>query len=249
MRPADPRRPTPARQRPGPRTASALPPLTLVLVVLTAMACGDPAVPGPDPAPAVTTPAGSGPAEHPPGAPGPGGDRPPDNADPVHRALLPAADLGTGWRQAQDPPGTPRWPWAQDDCPAYRDADYPAQGHRRAAAQRAFAGPGAPALQVVESYRQGWGDRAMDDARRVVRACPSYPFLGGTVSFTVRPSPGAAADCLVVRGEIVRAGSPLTVSYFVAIRRGDTVSTLNLPDPGGGGRITGVARRLAGRLG
>ena len=67
-----------------------------------------------------------------------------------HRAAYPPA---------QDPPGTPRWPWAQDDCPAYRDADYPAQGHRRAAGRgaarlardRAVAGGGRGSLRNHDS--------------------------------------------------------------------------------------------------
>jgi hypothetical protein len=228
-------RPNPPPVRPGPHTAAVLPSLLLLVLVFTPLACANPDANAPD----ATAPAGGRPGVTAPTAVGP---------PALDRALLPAAGIGPHWREIREPAGSPSWPWAQPDCPAYRDTDYPAQQHRDGAVQRGYLGSGAPALQVVEAYQPGWGSRAMEDARQVLRACPRYDFLGGQVSFTVQHAAPVGDEVLVVRGTIERPNRPTTVSYFLAVRQGDTVSTLNLPDPGEQ-RISELAGELAERLG
>nr|MDT0660667.1 hypothetical protein [Micromonospora sp. DSM 115978] len=228
-------RSTPPVHRPGPHTAAALPSLLLLILVLTSLACADPGA-GPESVPGSAAGADRTPADTKP-------------AGPLDRALLPAGDLGPGWRKIREPAGQPAWPWTQEDCPGYRAADYPAQGHRKAAVQRGYLGEGVQALHVVEAYQPGWAIRAMADARQAVSTCPHYPFLGGEVSFTVRDVDPVGDEILVVQGRIERATSPATVSYFIAVRRGDTVSTLNLPDPGDEREVHALAGRLAALLG
>jgi hypothetical protein len=237
-------RPTPPPVRPGPHTAAALPSLLLLVLVLTALACADPGADTPD----ATAPAGGGPSVTAPTGRGPGVAAP-DRSGPraLDRALLPAAGIGPHWREIRDPAGTPSWPWAQPDCPAYRATDYPAQQHRDTAVQRGYLGPDAQALQVVEAYRPGWGGRAMADARQVLQTCPRYEFLGGQVTFAVQHTAPVGDEVLIVRGTIERPDRPATVSYFLSVRRRDTVSTLNLPDPGEQ-RVRELAGELAERL-
>ncbi|MDG4832595.1 hypothetical protein O7627_25265 [Solwaraspora sp. WMMD1047] len=232
-------RPNPPPVRPGPHTAAVLPSLLLLILVFTPLACANPGTDAPAPAggPNATAPAGD------PSVTAPAGD----GSGALDRALLPAAEIGPHWREIREPAGSPSWPWAQPDCPAYQDTDYPAQQHRDAAAQRGYRGPGAPALQVVEAYQPGWGSRAMDDARQVLRACSHYDFLGGQVSFAVQTTAPVGDDVLVVRGAIARPGRQATVSYFLAVRQGDLVTTLNVPDSGGQ-RIGDLAGELAERL-
>ncbi|WBB66285.1 hypothetical protein [Micromonospora sp. WMMD812] len=165
--------------------------------------------------------------------------------------LLHPADLGPGWRESFAVPGQPAWPWDQSDCPAYRRDDYRAQSHRRDAIQRLYRmdEPSLTAHHIVESYESGWGGRALDDVRRVLRQCANYTLLGARMSFVVVETPDLGDGALVVRGRIDRDAAPPTVAYFVTVRRGDTVSTLNLPDPGRQAAVDAIAARQVARLG
>lgn len=216
-------------------------PSLLVAVLLAALPAGC-ATGEPDRQPAVS---GAAPPAAEPGESDSGVGR---RAD---AALLPADELGPGWRMIDGTPGRPRWPWAQDDCPGYRDGEYPAQQHRTAAVQRGYTHGSSAALQVIEVYQPGWAERAMADARRVIEVCPTYGFLGGQVEFTLLDDAPVGDDALVVRGRIEHPGGPATVSYFISVRRGDLVSTLNLPDPGPEQRvrtITGVLLAFLGQV-
>lgn len=166
-------------------------------------------------------------------------------------ALLRADELGRVWTVGATDQGQPSWPWAQGDCSAYRDENFPAQRHRRSAVARQYQHPPsrAVALQVVEAYEQGWAERALEDVRRVLRDCGAYPAYGGQVSFSLLDSDFAGDAALLVRGRIEVPGGPATVSYFVVVRRGAVVSTLNLPDPGGEQQARAAAGRLAEHLG
>lgn len=156
----------------------------------------------------------------------------------VDDGLFVAAEaLGPGWSHRPERLGVPRWPWVQDDCPAYRDVDYPAHQHRLGAEQRRYHHPSSTglALSVVEVYEPTWAQRAMVDARNVVQTCPTYRFGAASISFELLdPGPDRAdrPDRLLVRGRIEYPQSTTTVSYFLSVRRGETVATLSLPDPG-----------------
>ncbi|MGW4464450.1 hypothetical protein [Micromonospora sp. NPDC004704] len=181
---------------------------------------------------------------------GPAADGPASGPAAVEPALLGAEALGGDWTTGTTSADGTRWPWAQEDCPAYRDADFPAQRHRRDSVARQYlrASPRAAALQVVEAYEPDWATRAVEDVRRVLETCASYPAYGGQVSFSLLDSDFAGDAALLVRGRIVTADAPATVSYFVVVRRGSLVSTLNLPDPGGESGVRAVAARLAEQL-
>lgn len=165
--------------------------------------------------------------------------------------LLHANELGPGWHESSAEQGQPRWPWEQGDCPAYRGEDYRAQAHRRDAIQRFYQTnkPSLTAHQVVELYEPGWGERVLDDVRRVLRQCPTYTLLGAKISLTVVDAANLRDAPLLVRGQIEHAASPPTVSYFVTVRRGDTVSTLKIPDLGSQALVEAAAARQAAHLG
>jgi hypothetical protein len=169
----------------------------------------------------------------------------------VEPALLGAGELGPDWTAGVVNPDEPRWPWVQEDCPTYRDADFPAQRHRQDAVARQYlrASSRAAALQVVEAYESGWASRALDDVRRVLRTCGTYSAYGGQISFNLLDSDFAGDAALLIRGRISSPDVPATASYFVVVRRGDIVSTLNLPDSGGEDQARVVATRLASQLG
>jgi hypothetical protein len=166
-------------------------------------------------------------------------------------ALLQPNELGAGWLESAVPPGAPPWPWLQADCPTYRNQDYPAQAHRRDAVQRRYQyeASALTASHIVEAYEPGWALRALEDTRRVLRSCAEYAAWGGRVSFTIVESGFLADDALLVRGRIERPGYGPTVAYFVTVRRGEVISTLNLPDSGDEIGVRAVATKLVDRLG
>ncbi|MFV2021816.1 hypothetical protein [Micromonospora sp. LOL_023] len=190
--------------------------------------------PGTDVSPVTVTQ--SAPVDDAPVDDGPVDDGPVDDG-PVDDGLFVAAEaLGPGWSYRPERLGVPRWPWVQDDCPAYRDVDYPAHHHRLGAEQRRYHHPSSAdlALGVVEVYEPTWAQRAMVDVRKVVQTCPTYRFGTASISFELLdPGPERAdhPDRLLVRGRIEYPQST-TVSYFLSVRRGETVATLSLPDPG-----------------
>ncbi|WP_203860173.1 hypothetical protein [Plantactinospora mayteni] len=165
-------------------------------------------------------------------------------------ALLQPSGLGAGWQQSPHPPGPPPWPWLQADCPAYRDGDYPAQGHRIGAVQRRYRHEPSElvATQVVEAYEPGWAVRALDDVRRVVKTCFRYDAYGATISFTPLDTDLPPADGLVVQGRIESPGAPARLTLLVAVRRGDRISTLNVPGPADRGTVSAVAKKLGDLL-
>ncbi|GIG92749.1 hypothetical protein [Plantactinospora endophytica] len=181
-------------------------------------------------------------------------------SDPEHRpgataarldlALLQADGLGAGWQQSPHPPEPPPWPWLQADCPAYREADYPAQRHRTGAVQRRYlhAASEQVATQVVEAYEPGWAAKALDDVRRVVDTCPRYDAYGSTISFTLLDTELPPEAGLAVQGRIESPGAPARSTLLVAVRHDDRISTLNVPGPVDRGTAHQVAKKLGDLL-
>lgn len=166
-------------------------------------------------------------------------------------ALLGAGDLGSGWRADDSRTGLPPWPWEQEDCPDYLSSDYTAKSHRRSAVERYYrlADGSSPAHHVVETYEPGWAERSVDDVRQVVRRCASYVVQGAQVSFEVVDPHYLEGVGLLVRGRIAHAGLPPAARYFVLVRRGETVSTVSLPDLGGQAAVDSIAKKAVTRLG
>lgn len=54
---------------------------------------------------------------------------------------------------------------------------------------------------------------------------------------------------MLIRGRIAHADTPNTVTYFVMVKRGETVSTVRLPDPGSQVVVDEIAARAVARLG
>ncbi|MEU4555310.1 hypothetical protein [Micromonospora violae] len=165
--------------------------------------------------------------------------------------LLRAGDLGSGWRADDGRTGLPPWPWEQDDCPNYRSSDYSAKSHRRAAVERYYqpSDGSSQAHHVVETYEPGWAERNVDDVRRVLLRCASYPVLGSQVSFDVVDSQYLEGVGMLIRGRIGHADKPDTVTYFVMVKRGETVSTVRLPDLGSRAAVDSIAAQAVVRLG
>ncbi|MEV4118675.1 hypothetical protein [Micromonospora sp. NPDC049645] len=165
--------------------------------------------------------------------------------------LLGAGDLGSAWREDDARTGLPPWPWEQRSCPRYQSGDYTAKSHRRAAVQRYYrpSDGSSSAHHVVETYEPGWAERNVEDVRRVLLRCASYLVLGSQVSFDVVDPHYLRGAGMLIRGRIAHPGSPPTVTYFVLVRRGETVSTVSLPDPGSQAAVDSVAARVVARLG
>ncbi|MDG4808748.1 hypothetical protein O7634_18540 [Micromonospora sp. WMMD1120] len=165
--------------------------------------------------------------------------------------LLGAGDLGSGWREDDSRSGSPPWPWEQDTCPTYRSGDYPAKSHRRAAVQRYYrpSDGSSPAHHVVETYEPGWAERSLDDVRLVLLRCASYRVHGSQVSFEIVDPRYLGGNGMLVRGRIDHGAVPSTVTHFVVLRRGDTVSTISLPDSGSRAAVDAVAAKAVARLG
>ncbi|MEU1587053.1 hypothetical protein [Micromonospora sp. NPDC005710] len=165
--------------------------------------------------------------------------------------LLGAGDLGADWQVDDARAGVPPWPWEQNSCPDYRRGDYPATAHRRHAVERYYRLPdgSSPAHHVVETFEPGWAERNIDDVRRVLLRCASYPVLGSQVSFDVVDPYYLEGAGMLIRGRIARAGVPNTVTYVVIVKRGETVSTVRLPDPGSRTVVNSIAARVVARLG
>ncbi|MEH0927126.1 hypothetical protein [Micromonospora sp. CPCC 205558] len=165
--------------------------------------------------------------------------------------LLVAGDLGSGWHEDDMRTGLPPWPWEQDDCPNYQSGDYPAKSHRRAAEQRYYrpSDGSSPVHHVVETYEPGWAERSVDDVRRVLLRCASYLVFGSRVSFEVVDPQYLGGAGMLIRGRIARADASHTVTYVAMLRRGETVSTVSVPDPGSQAAVDSIAARAVARLG
>ncbi|MEU8256662.1 hypothetical protein AB0C06_20635 [Micromonospora inaquosa] len=165
--------------------------------------------------------------------------------------LLGAGDLGSDWHEDDTRTGPPPWPWEQDNCPNYQSGDYPAKSHRREAVQRYYrpSDGSSPAHHVVETYEPGWAERNVDDVRRVLLRCASYLVLGSRISFDVVDPHYLEGAGILIRGRITRADALNSVTYFVMLRRGETVSTVSVPDPGSRAAVDSIAARAVARLG
>ncbi len=165
--------------------------------------------------------------------------------------LLVAGDLGADWHEDAARTGLAPWPWEQDSCPNYKSGDYPAKSHRRAAVERYYrpSDGSSPAHHVVETYEPGWAERNVDDVRRVLLRCASYLVLGSRVSFDVVDPHYLGGTGMLIRGRIAHADTPNRVTYFVMLKRGETVSTVSLPDPGSQAVVDEIAARAVARLG
>ncbi|WP_433309287.1 hypothetical protein ACQP0U_20225 [Micromonospora sp. CA-269861] len=173
-----------------------------------------------------------------------------DRGDPS-LLLLGAGELGSGWHEDEARTGLPAWPWEQNSCPSYQSGDYTAKSHRRVAAQRYYrpSDGSSPAHHVVETYEPGWAERNVEDVRRVLLRCASYQVLGSQVSFDVVEPHYLEGVGVLIRGRIAHADIPNTVTYFVVLRRGETVSTLSLPDSGSRAAVDAIAAKAVARLG
>ncbi|MBM0275027.1 hypothetical protein [Micromonospora tarensis] len=165
--------------------------------------------------------------------------------------LLGAGDLGSDWRADDARTGPAPWPWEQDSCPNYRSSDYPAKSHRRAAVQRYYrpSDGSSPAHHVVETYEPGWAERNVEDVRQVLLRCASYLVKGSQVSFDVVDPHYLEGVGMLIRGRIEHADIPTTVTYFVVLKRGETVSTISLPDSGSQAAVDSIAAKAVARLG
>ncbi|MGW2625618.1 hypothetical protein [Micromonospora taraxaci] len=165
--------------------------------------------------------------------------------------LLGAGDLGSNWHEDDVRTGLPPWPWEQNDCPDYQSSDYAAKSHRLAASERYYRPSDGSSLahHVVETYEAGWAERNVDDVRRVLQRCASYLVQGARVSFEV-VDPRYLGDAgILIRGRIERAGMPNTVTYVVMLRRGETVSTVRVPEMGSQAALDSIAAKAVARLG
>ncbi|MET7952264.1 hypothetical protein [Micromonospora sp. NPDC005324] len=161
------------------------------------------------------------------------------------------SEIGAGWRERVAQSAAPSWPWDQSDCPNYRSENYKAQLHRRGAIQRFYEleERSLTAHQVVEKYEPGWAVRSVDDVRQVLKQCATYILMGSRLSFSLVDASYLDGAGLLVRGRIEHVSSPATNAYFIAVRRGNIVSTLNLPDLGSEAEVRAIAARLVARLG
>ncbi|SCF06205.1 hypothetical protein [Micromonospora chokoriensis] len=165
--------------------------------------------------------------------------------------LLGAGDLGANWHGGDVRTELPPWPWEQNDCPAYQSSDYAAKSHRLAASERYYRPSDGSSLahHVVETYEPGWAERNVDDVRRVLQRCASYLVQGARVSFEV-VDPRYLGDAgILVRGRIGRDDRPATVTYVVILRRGETVSTVRVPELGSQAALDSIAAKAVARLG
>jgi hypothetical protein len=154
----------------------------------------------------------------------------------------PADDLGADG---------PNWRWGEvmGECPGYRAADYPAQGARTAARILTYRRDAAAvAFELVERFPAGRSAAAFDEVLSLLSRCPGFETAERRVEFTVAGRDVAGDESVLVRGvSTFPAGSP-HVTYYVTMRVGEFVATVEVI----GGTEAG-ARRLgelaAARLG
>lgn len=167
-------------------------------------------------------------------------------------ALLQPVDLpGPDW--AAGPGPAPRWLFAFDYCPAYREADYPARA-RQVAARDGFYGASddRTVIHVVERFEAGWAARVFEEIRRVVTACGRYDYRTGNAGFTERLSVlatgFAGADSILVHVVQVSLGGETHARYLAAARRGELVATVAAAGLGAA-EVQRLVQRAARRLG
>jgi hypothetical protein len=130
--------------------------------------------------------------------------------------------LAAGCAAAEPPaPAQPAWAWAMPHCVVYEPADYAAPAHRRSATVH----DGSLVDEQVEEYEAGWGPRAVEDIRAVVRECGSYESEEFLEQHRVVGTGFAGDESLLV--ETVRLVPPEAQTWYAAVvRYGDRVITL-----------------------
>jgi hypothetical protein len=113
------------------------------------------------------------------------------------------------------------WAWEMPDCVVYQPADYAAPAHRRSASVH----DGSLVVEQVEEYEAGWGPRAVEDIRAVVRDCARYESDQFLEQHRVVETGFAGDESLLV--ETVRLVPPEVQTWYAAVvRYGDQVITL-----------------------
>jgi hypothetical protein len=121
----------------------------------------------------------------------------------------------------------PPWAWEMPQCTVYQPADYEAPAHRRAAKVH----DGSLVVEQVEEYEAGWGPRAVEDIRAVVRECARYEAEEFLEQHRVVDTGFAGDESLLV--ETVRLVPPqVRTWYAVVVRYGDQVITLRASELG-----------------
>jgi hypothetical protein len=140
--------------------------------------------------------------------------------------LTGCADPGAGQRPGPGPAAAP-WAWEMPQCVVYQPARYAAAGHRHSVTVH----DGSLVVEQVEEYEAGWGPRAIEDIRAVVRDCGRYEYgdLDDPAGFSeqnrVVDTGFAGDESLLV--ETVRLAPPeLETRYAAVVRYGDRVITL-----------------------
>jgi hypothetical protein len=170
--------------------------------------------------------------------------------------FLTAADLGAGdWVIGQSADvGRNYWYW-QGTCQPYRRADYPSLGRRAQMDWRDFSRPDGTGagFQMIERYQPGVGPGNLTDVRARLRDCAGLqspaPAAGG---FPLRWTPVADGfagdDAVLAKHEVFPEGGPVQVSFTVAVRVGDLVSTIMLDDGTSEAAAREIAAKAADRL-
>lgn len=135
-----------------------------------------------------------------------------------------------------DPVGEPLPPWAWDMpyCASYQPEQYHAPDHR-VAVEVAAVGEA-----VTEVYEVGWGTRAIEEIRQVVRVCAHYEYGGedDPEAFreqnTVVETGFAADESLLVETVRLAPPAPVRTSCTEVVREGETVTTTPLATCGAG---------------
>lgn len=122
-----------------------------------------------------------------------------------------------------EPPASapPPWAWEMPHCVVYQPADYAAPEHRRSA----IIHDGSLVVEQVEEYEAGWGPRAVEEIRAVVRECGRYEAEEFLEQHRVVETGFAGDESLLV--ETVRLVPPQVRTWYAAVvRYGDRVITL-----------------------
>jgi hypothetical protein len=127
-----------------------------------------------------------------------------------------------GCAPAEPPaPAQPAWAWEMPQCVVYEPADYAAPAHRRSATVH----DGSLVVEQVEEYEAGWGPRAFQDIRSVVRECGRYEAEEFLEQHRVVETGFAGDESLLV--ETTRLVPPQVQTWYaVVVRYGDRVITL-----------------------
>lgn len=139
---------------------------------------------------------------------------------PATAAVLAAMLAGCA---SADPPASapPPWAWEMPQCVVYHPADYAAPAHRRSATIH----DGSLVVEHVEEYEAGWGPRAVEDIRAVVRECARYEAEDFLEQHRVVETGFAGDESLLV--ETVRLVPPQVQTWYAAVvRYGDQVITV-----------------------